>query len=32
MSIALLKIKEEYEGAIELSDSECSPVGFVEVI
>lgn len=25
-------IDEEYEGAIELSDSECNPVGFVEVI
>lgn len=25
-------IDEEYEGAIELSDGECNPVGFVEVI
>ena len=25
-------INDEYEGAIELSDSECNPVGFVEVI
>ena len=25
-------IDEEYEGAIEISDGECNPVGFVEVI
>ena len=25
-------INDEYEGAIELSDSECNPAGFVDVI
>lgn len=25
-------INEEYEGAIEISDNDCNPVGFVEVV